>query len=67
MLPEVGIMSCIPILLIEDNEGAIQLALNPITNSNSKHIDVRHRFIMDLVARKEISNTHVASEYQHAD
>ena len=32
MLPEVG-MSCIPIF--EDIKGAIQLARNPITNSNS--------------------------------
>ncbi|CAB1109908.1 unnamed protein product [Ectocarpus sp. CCAP 1310/34] len=36
MLPQVG-MPCIPIF--EDNQGAIQLAQNPISNSNSKHID----------------------------
>ena len=36
MLPDVG-MPCIPVL--EDNEGAVQLAKNPVTNSNSKHID----------------------------
>ena len=64
MLPEVG-MPCIPVF--EDNQGAIQLARNPITNSNSKHIDVRHHFIRELVARREISITHVSSEYQHAD
>ena len=40
---------------------------NPITNSISKHIDVRHHFIRDLVARKGISITPVASECQHAD
>ena len=34
MLPEVG-MPCIPVF--EDNEGAVQLARNPITNSNSEH------------------------------
>ena len=38
MLPGVG-MSCI--LVFEDNEGAVQLAKNPITNSNPRHIDVR--------------------------
>ena len=59
-------MPCIPVL--EDDERAIQLTRNPITNSNSKHLDVRHHFIRDLVARKKISMTHVASsEYQHAD
>lgn len=64
MLPEVG-MPCIPVF--EDNQGAIQLAQNPMTNCNSKHIDVRHHFIRELVGRKEISVIHVASEFQHAD
>ncbi|CAN0366569.1 unnamed protein product [Pylaiella littoralis] len=64
MLPTAG-MPCIPVF--EDNQGAIQIAHNPITNSNSKHIDVRHHFIRELVERKEISITHVTLEYQHAD
>ena len=64
MLPDVG-MPCIPVF--EDNEGAVQLAMNPITNSNSKHIDVRHHFLRDLVRRKEISIIHVTSSFQHAD
>ena len=64
MLPDVG-MPCIPVF--EDNEGAVQLAQNPITNSNSKHIDVRHHFLRELVARKEIAITHVRSDLQHAD
>ncbi|CAB1100747.1 unnamed protein product [Ectocarpus sp. CCAP 1310/34] len=64
MLPEAG-MPCIPVF--EDNQGAIQLAQNPISNSNSKHIDVRHHFIRELVGRKEISIFHVESAYQHAD
>ena len=49
MLPDVG-MPCIPVL--EDNEGAAQLAQDPITTSNSKPIDVRHRFPRELVGRK---------------
>ncbi|CAM9428218.1 unnamed protein product [Pylaiella littoralis] len=64
MLPEVG-MPCIPVF--EDNEGAIQLAKNPITNSNSKHIDVRHHFRRELVARGKLSITHVPSQFQHTD
>ncbi|CAB1110490.1 unnamed protein product [Ectocarpus sp. CCAP 1310/34] len=47
--------------------GAIQLAQNPISNSNSKHIDVRHHFLRELVERKEISVIHVPSPYQRAD
>ena len=64
MLSDVG-MPCIPVF--EDNEGAVQLTQNPITNSNSKHIDVRHHFLRELVERKEISVIHVASPFQHAD
>ena len=58
-------MPCIP--LFEDNEGALQIAKHPISNSNSKHIDVRHHFLRELVERKEIEIIHVASQYQHAD
>ena len=64
MLPDVG-MACIPVF--EDNGGAVQLAKNPITNSNSKHIDVRHHFIRELVGRREVSIIHVPSLFQHAD
>ena len=64
MLPDAG-MSCIPVF--EDNEGAVQLARNPITNSNSKHIDARHHFVGDLGIRKETSIIHVTSSFQHAD
>ena len=45
-------MPCIP--LFEDNEGAIQIAKHQISNSNSKHIDVRHHFLRELVERKVI-------------
>ena len=64
MLPEVG-MPVIPVY--EDNEGAISIADNPINNSNSKHIDVRHHFLRELIARKEITVVHVGTKYQHAD
>ena len=58
MLPGAG-MPCIP--LFEDNEGAIQIAKHAISNSNSKHIDVRHHFLRELVERKEIEIIHVAT------
>lgn len=56
---------CIPVF--EDNEGAIQIAKNPVSNTNSKHIDVRHHFLRELVERKEIDIIHVVSQDQHAD
>ena len=64
MLPGKG-MPCFPVF--EDNQGAVQLSMNPVSNSNSKHIDVRHHFLRELVHQGDISVIHVPSEYQHAD
>ena len=64
MIPGKG-MPCFPVF--EDNEGALQLTKNPVSNSNSKHIDVRHHFLRELVRQGDISVNRVRSEYQHAD
>ena len=53
--------------VFEHNQGAVQLAQNPVTNSNSKHIDVRHHFLRELVRQRDIKVLQVPSEYQHAD
>ena len=63
MLPGVG-APCVPVF--EDNKGAVQLAQSPVTNSNSKHIGVRHHFLRELVANGTISIAHVRSAWQHA-
>jgi len=44
-----------PLLLFEDNKGAIDLAHNPKFHSRTKHIDIRHHFIRDYVEHKVIS------------
>ena len=64
MLPS-KVMPCFPVF--EDNQGAVQLAQNPITNSNSKHIDVRHHFLRELVRQRDIKIVQVPYEFQHAD
>ena len=56
-----------PITVFEDNKGAIQLAKNPVCTSNSKHIDVRHHFLRELVLRGELDIVHVESGQQRAD
>lgn len=62
MLPNVG-MPCMP--AFEDNEGEPQLAQNPVTNSNSKPLVVRHNLQREPVGRKESSVIHVL--FQHKD
>ena len=53
--------------IFEDNQGAVQLSQNLVSNSNSKHIDVRHYVLRELVRQGDVSVSHVPSEYQHAD
>ena len=64
MIPGKG-MPCFPVF--EDNQGALQLSKNRVSNSNSKHIDVRHHFLRELVRQGDIIVNHVISEYQDAD
>ena len=64
MLPS-KVMPCFS--AFEDSQGAVQLAQNPTTNSNSKHIDVRHYFLRELVRQRDIKVVRVPSEFQHAD
>ena len=65
MLPS-KVMPCFPVF--EDNQGAVQLAENPTTNSNSKHIDVRHHSLRERVRQRDIKVVvQVPSKFQHAD
>ena len=64
MLPS-KVMPCFPVF--EDNQDAVQLTQSPVTNSNSKHIDVRHHFLGELVRQRDIKVVQVTSEFQHAD
>ena len=64
MLPGI-VVPCFP--LFEDSQGAVQLAQNPVTNSNSKHIDARHHFIRELVRQEDIEVVQVPSEFLQAD
>ena len=36
---------CGPVVIFEDNQGAIALSKNPVHRQRSKHIDVRYHFI----------------------
>ncbi|CAM9392343.1 unnamed protein product, partial [Discosporangium mesarthrocarpum] len=53
--------------MFEDNDGASKLVKNAISTGRTKHIDVRHHFLRDLVGRKQIRVTLVKSADQLAD
>jgi hypothetical protein len=57
--------SMIPLLC--DNESAIKLANNPVQHYRTKHIDIRHHFLRDHEAKKDIALPHVSTKKQLAD
>ena len=55
------------ITVFKDNEGAKNLAQNPVCTSNSKHIDVRRHFLPEFICKGEFVITSVESDDKHAD
>ena len=55
------------VLLLCDNQSAIQIGKNPVQHSRTKHIDVRHYFLRDHEAKGDIHLTDVRSEDNLAD
>ena len=53
--------------LLCDNESAVKIANNPVQRSRTKHIDIRHHFLRDHVAKGDIILEGVRSEDQLAD
>ena len=56
-----------PILLHGDNHGAIKLVQNPITQSRSKHIDIRHHFGRDFGEPEVIQLQYIPTDQNIAE
>ncbi|TPX54143.1 hypothetical protein PhCBS80983_g06021 [Powellomyces hirtus] len=41
-----------PTTIYEDNQSCISLAMNPVHHARTKHIDIRHHFICNHVAKE---------------
>ena len=67
LLQDLGSAQTGPTLLQCDNESAINLAYNPLAHKGSKHIDLRHHYIRELVEAKVVRIKHVNSKAQLAD
>ncbi|KAL0672285.1 hypothetical protein Bca4012_000265 [Brassica carinata] len=50
-----------------DNMSAINQSKNPVQHSRTKHVDIRHHFVRELVELKFVILEHVSSEKQLAD
>ena len=53
--------------VFEDNKEAIDVAENPLSLSNNKHIDARYRFLRELVGTGDLSVYVSPDDDQHAD
>ncbi|CAM8944411.1 unnamed protein product [Rhodiola kirilowii] len=50
-----------------DNMSTISISKNPVQHSRTKHIDIRHHFIRELVEQKVVTLKHVTTDKQLAD
>lgn len=55
------------IKLFCDNNGAIELASNPGFRARSKHIEIKHHFVREVLNQNIIELKHVNTEYMVAD
>jgi hypothetical protein len=55
------------ITLYCDNLSAINISKNLVQHSKTKHIDIHHHFIRDLVENKIVTLEHVGTKEQVAD
>jgi hypothetical protein len=51
----------------EDNEGAVKLANNPMASNRTKHIDIKHHYIRELVDAKTFAVIPVGTSDMLAD
>ena len=58
---------CGKIVILEDNQACIAMAKNPLFHRRTKHVDIRHHFIRELVQKGVIELTYCPTEDMAAD
>ncbi len=66
LLTEIGVPSG-PVMVMEDNQGAIAIARNPIAHSRTKHIDIRYHYIREALQDDVISLQYCPTNEMIAD
>ena len=62
LLTEIGNhVPLLPSILKEDNTGAIFMAKNTAIGQRTKHVDIRYRFVNDMILSKELWVEHIRS------
>eukprot|EP00873_Tetraselmis_striata_P016748 jgi/Tetstr1/437012/TSEL_025772.t1 len=56
-----------PLIMMEDNQGAISYATNAVINDMTKHIDVKWHFVKDHVEAGTVKVNYIATDLNTAD
>lgn len=67
LLTEMGLAPSGPTTVYEDNHSAIKLSGNATSSKRTKHIDVRHHHVRDMVQAGEVEVSPIATVDQLAD
>lgn len=67
LLADVGFTNIVPSTILIDNQGAIRLIGNPELHHNTKHIDIRLKFIREMQQTNTIDFQYVNTNHQRAD
>jgi hypothetical protein len=57
----------LPSILREDNTGAIFMAKNTAIGQRTKHVDIRYRFVNDMVQQGDLSVVHISGDENPSD
>ena len=54
LLSDLNVSTTTPTVLMEDNQGAIAIARNPIIHARTKHIDIRYHYVREALQKRII-------------
>ena len=66
LLSDLGV-EAMSTLILEDNQGAIAIAKNPVNHSRTKHIDIRYHYIRECVQNGQIELQYCPTNDMKAD
>ena len=67
LISDIQVTSRDPTLLMEDNQGAISIAKNPVAHSRTKHIDIRYHYIREAIQEAIVNISYCPTEQMVAD
>jgi len=67
LLSDLGVQHDKPTVLMEDNQGTIALAQNPVFHARTKHIDIRRHYVREAIQKNVISLQYCHTKNMIAD